>query len=84
METMDRATQMQHRMLGMKMKHTTIMTKAPITMHWMEVGRTSSNCNKQNVPHGNQQVGLQNSCYFCGVAAKGDKSLGKKFCMFVR
>jgi hypothetical protein len=47
METMERATQKQHRMLGMKMKHTTIMTRAPIIKHWMDVGRTSSNCNNE-------------------------------------
>jgi len=47
METMDRATQRQQRMLGMKKKHTTIITSAPIIIHWMDVGRTSSNCNKE-------------------------------------
>jgi hypothetical protein len=31
----------------MKRKHTTIITSAPIIIHWMDVGRTSSNCNKE-------------------------------------
>jgi hypothetical protein len=48
-------------MLGMKMKHTTIMTMAPIIMLWIDVGRTSSNCKGKShiyykCPGGYQQL----------------------------
>lgn len=40
------ATQKEHKKLGMKMNETIIMITPPISMFWMDWGRTSSNCKK--------------------------------------
>ena len=81
METMERATHTQQRTLGMKTKHTTIITSAPIIMHWMDVGRTSSNCNKEEslllqgqlLKHFQPQVII--SKWICNSAASCSKNM---------